>query len=177
MANPFIGQIEMFANTFVPYNWLACDGRLLDPNIETALFALLGTTYGGDGVTTFALPDLRARAAIGTGGGPSLSTVQLAEVIGSDAVSMSTSQMPTHRHALTAQTGAGTSSVPGAGKVLAQFAETDGTPARGYSTAAANVTLSSASVASTGGGAPIDIRNPSLGVIFAISVAGIYPST
>jgi microcystin-dependent protein len=102
-VEPFIAEIMMFAGNFAPRGWALCDGQLLSVSSNAALFSLLGTTYGGDGRTTFALPDLRGRTAIHPGSGPGLSTRRLGERGGSETTTLSISQMPAHNHTITYQ--------------------------------------------------------------------------
>ncbi len=174
---PFIGQIELFGYSSVTAGWALCNGQLLLIADYDALFALIGTTYGGDGQTTFAVPDLRGRVAVGVGTGAGMSAVTQGQTGGAESVTMVTANLPAHSHSLAAQSGAGSTSVPGTTAALAQVAEDDGTPARSYSSAAADTTLSSASIGNTGGGQAMSIRNPYLGLQYAISLQGIYPST
>jgi microcystin-dependent protein len=174
---PFIGQIELFGFNNPPFGWAFCDGQLMSIADNNALFALLGTTYGGNGTTTFALPNLNGRVALGTGTGAGLSAVTQGETGGAETATLATANLPAHSHSLAAQSGAGTTSVPGPLLGLAQVVEDDGTPARSYSSAAANTSLASASVGGpTGGGQAMGILNPYLGLQYAISLQGIYPS-
>src|SRR5262247_1390063 len=101
MANPFLGEIKMCAFDFPPRSWALCNGQVLPINQNQALFSILGTTYGGNGQTTFALPDLRGRAPIGSGQGPGLSNVDLGEMSGSQTVTLLVTNMPPHAHAYT----------------------------------------------------------------------------
>ncbi len=174
--DPFLGQIELFGFNFPAVGWTPCDGRLLDIATYDALFSLLGTMYGGDGQTTFAVPNLNGRVALGVGTGPGLSSVVQGQTGGAETATLAAAHLPAHSHALAAQSGAGSTSLPGTGVVLAQVAEDDGTPARSYSSAAPNTSLSSASVGNTGGGQPTGIRNPFLALNYAIAHFGIYPS-
>jgi microcystin-dependent protein len=173
---PYIGQIELFGFNFPPRGWAPCNGQLLAIANDAALFSLLGTMYGGDGVTTFALPNLNRRVAVGIGTGPGLSPITQGQVDGAEFVTLSIATMPGHSHTLNAQSGVGTTSVPGTSTVLAQVAEEDGTPARSYSSAAVSTTLSANSVGTAGSGLPVPIRNPYLGLQYAIAIEGIYPS-
>src|SRR3954470_21278546 len=98
MSSPFIGEIRLFPYNFAPRGWAFCSGQILPISQNTALFSLLGTTYGGNGQTTFALPDLRGRAAISSGQGPGLSSYTIGEVGGVESVTLNTQQMPQHQH-------------------------------------------------------------------------------
>src|SRR3954466_13993392 len=100
MATPFIGQISLFGGNFAPRGWAFCNGQLLAISQNTALFSILGTTYGGNGQTTFALPNLRGRMAIGAGTGPGLGAVQLGEQGGTSSVTLTLSNLPAHAHTI-----------------------------------------------------------------------------
>src|SRR5512145_236700 len=102
MSDPFLGEIKMVGFNYAPYGWAFCNGQILSIAQNTALFSLLGTTYGGDGQTTFALPDLRGRTPIGAGQGPGLPSYMLGEVVGSPTTTLLNSQMPAHNHRVNA---------------------------------------------------------------------------
>lgn len=174
--DPYLAQIIFFAGNFAPRNWAFCQGQLLSIASNTALFSLLGTTYGGDGRTTFALPDFRGRTAVGTGSGPGLSDYQLGEQGGAEQLTLTVNQMPSHTHTVTPQvavsTGNGTTDEPD-GNVLA------GTSSPTYAAASsANGKLAGASATETpaGGNQPIGIRQPFLAMNYIICTQGIYPS-
>jgi microcystin-dependent protein len=174
--DPFIGQIDLVGFNFAPRGWALCNGQLLPIAQNTALFSLLGTTYGGNGTTNFALPDLRGRVPVGQGTGSSLSNVALGEQDGRESVTLISNQIPPHTHALSVSSDPGTTSVPANNTVLAQTLLDDGTPLRAYSSSAPNTTLAASSVANTGGGQPLPIRNPYLGLNYIIALQGIFPS-
>jgi microcystin-dependent protein len=177
MADPFIGNVVLVGFNFAPVGWMPCDGRLLAISTNMALFSLLGTLYGGNGTTNFALPDLRGRVPVGgTGHGPGLANIPFGQAGGTESVTVSTTEMPTHNHPLNVQSGTGSTGVPGNGVVLAQTVVDDGTPISGYSSAAPNTLLDLASVGYTGGGTPVAIRNPYVGLQYIIAVQGIFPS-
>jgi microcystin-dependent protein len=176
MAQDFIGSITLLAFNFPPRGYAFCNGQTLPIAQNIALFSLIGTTYGGNGQTTFALPDLRGRAATGFGQGPGLSDVQIGEKSGFESVALQSTQIPSHTHALNAQSGLGTTGAPGTGMALAQTVVDDGTPLRSYSSAAANTTLASTSIGSTGVGQALFIRNPYLGMNYCICTQGVFPS-
>ena len=170
MLEPFIGGIVLFAGNFNPRGYAFCQGQLLGIAQNTALFSILGTTYGGNGTTTFALPDLRGRAAIQQGTGPGLSPVVLGEVAGSEFVTILSTQMPVHNHTMTGSTLAGDSSIP-TGAVPANSGALD----KEYSTVfSSNVAMAATGVA--GGNQPIGIRNPYLGLNYIIALQGIFPT-
>ena len=115
MSDPFIGNVVLVSFNILPRGWLPCDGRLLSISSYTAMFSLLGTQYGGNGTTNFALPDLRSRVPVGYGQGPGLSSVQIGEQGGSESVTVLAANLPAHRHTLNVQSGAGTTNAPGTG--------------------------------------------------------------
>lgn len=171
-----MATIIMFAGNFAPKNWMLCQGQLLSIASNTALFSLLGTTYGGDGRTTFALPDFRSRVPVGTGNGPGLSDYRLGQKSGAEKATLSIAQMPSHTHQVTAQvavsTGNGTTDEPDT-NVLA------GTTSNTYAAASsANGKLGgvTASDSPTGGNQPFSIVQPYLAMNFVICAQGIFPS-
>jgi len=173
----YIGEIRLFAGNFAPVDWHFCDGALLQISQNDALFNLIGTTYGGDGQTTFALPDLRSRVPLhqGNGGG---AIYIIGQPGGSETVTLTTSQMPSHSHKVAA-TGAGTTNVPAGNVILSNQTQGPGaTPAPAYAApdSATLVPLAVQSVAMTGGSQPHDNMQPFLALNFIISLAGIYPS-
>jgi microcystin-dependent protein len=183
MAEPFLGQIEAFAFGFVPRNWAVCAGQLLAINVYQALFSLLGTTYGGNGVTTFQLPDLRSRVAMGQGSGAGLTPRVIGEIGGEETHTLLVTETPAHTHLLraAAKPAATTNTnVPGPATVLAQsigkpptgadFAlalyATDPNPSQAMSAGAVGVT----------GGQPHANMMPYLALNFCIALYGAYPS-
>jgi len=167
MSNYYVGEIRMVGFNFAPEGWMLCNGQLLPISQYDVLFNLLGTTYGGDGQSTFALPDLRGRTPVHTGG--SLSYV-LGQNGGVENVTLTAAQVPVHNHAFTVQGGGGTSASPAgnflAGSSLGQYAPT---PATGVS---GNIL----STAGSGSSAPHSNLMPYLTVNFIIAAYGIYPS-
>jgi microcystin-dependent protein len=182
MADPFIGMIVLFSGNFAPRGWAFCDGQLLAIAQNQALFSILGTTYGGNGQTTFALPDLRGRVPIGPRQGSGLTNRDLGETGGSESVTLTTNQMPLHTHGLTlamnVKNAAGNSRTP-VGGVLAN--EAAGVTAT-YSTATpdSGATMSSGAltgaVGTAGGSQPAGIMQPYLGMNYIIALEGIFPS-
>lgn len=174
-----IGEIRLFAGNFAPQSWAFCQGQLLSLMQNQALFAILGTTYGGNGQTTFALPDLRGRMAIGTGQGPGLSPIDLGEVGGDQSTTLTQNQMPLHTHSLRVSDAVATSVTPVAGSVLAVAQDINTDPVKIYSSATPNVDLGTAqatAIQATGGNQPFSIRNPFLGLNYIICLYGIFPS-
>jgi microcystin-dependent protein len=168
MSNPYIGEIRMFGGNYAPYGWAFCDGSLIAISDNPTLFNLIGTTYGGDGVQTFALPNLLGRMPIHAGHAPGLQTYVLGQVGGLEQVTLTTSQMPSHNHVLSGSTNNAAANTP-TGNVLAAVAST-------YVQKNAGTVMNAASVASAGGNAPHDNMMPYLCVSFIISLFGIYPS-
>jgi len=170
VADPFLAEIRIFPYNFAPQGWAMCDGQLLPISQNTALFALLGTTYGGDGKSTFALPDLRGRAAMHPGQGNGLSPHALGEAGGSEMVTLSEAQMPAHSHSMMAQSNPANSKLPTA-NVLAR-------PARGmpYAPASGNViAMATQALAPEGGAAPHNNMMPYLTFSFCIALLGDFP--
>lgn len=175
-----IGEVRLFAGNFAPNTWAFCQGQLVSISSNTALFSILGTTYGGNGTTTFALPDMRGRIARHTGQGPGLSNVLLGEQSGADTHTLVANEMPAHNHSLTiapAITHGAWSDAPGNSNSPATryHAIVPGTNA--YSTTADtqlapyNITLGN-----TGGNQPFNTRQPYLALNFIICLTGIFPS-
>jgi microcystin-dependent protein len=168
MSDPFIGEIFIVPYNFPPRGYTFCAGQILPIAQNTALFSLLGTTYGGNGQTTFALPDLRGRFPIGAGPGPGLSSVNLGEVGGNETASLTSAQMPAHGHLASATQATGTTTRP-SGKFPAAGAAV-------YGDATDGSTLNPAFVQNSGGGQPVGIRPPYLGLNYIIALEGIFPS-
>jgi microcystin-dependent protein len=172
MADPFLAEIRMFGFNFAPRGWAFCDGQLMPLSQNTALFALLGTTYGGDGKSNFALPDLQGRAALHPGQGPGLSPRQEGEAGGATSVSLLESEMPLHTHVVRASSEVGDSSVPGPAMALAVSSG-----ASVYRSDSANpTTLAPATLPHAGGGLPHNNMQPYLALNFCIALQGIFPA-
>ncbi|HEV7927056.1 MAG TPA: tail fiber protein [Verrucomicrobiae bacterium] len=172
MSEPFIGEIRMFGFNFPPKGWATCNGQLLPINQYEALFAILGTTYGGDGQTNFALPNLQSRVAIHQGTGPGLSTYIMGQTSGIENVTLTPAQMPTHTHLVQCNTGGGNQASP-SGNIPA--VESTGT-SLDYSNAAGNGTMSPTMLGTQGGSQPHTNIQPYLCVNFCIALVGIFPS-
>ena len=170
MSEPFIGEIKMFAGNFAPRGWAMCSGQLLAVSQNNALFSLLGTTFGGDGRTTFGLPELRGRLPVHVGQGPGLSSRPWGQKSGNERFPLSTSQFPTHSHALRASTGAANAKDP-TGAVPAET----GSPAYGSSGRVAGMNARSAEPEGTGQLVHNNMQ-PCLTVHFIIALVGIFPS-
>ncbi len=171
MSEPFIGQIMMVGFNFAPRGWALCNGQLLSIAQNTALFSLLGTYYGGNGQTTFALPDLRGRMPIHQGQGPGLTPRTIGENGGEETVTLNRGELPQHNHTVNVQSSPGNSTTP-----------TNNYPAGSsardniYSNAAPNATMNANEIGFTGGNQPHDNMSPYLTVNFIIALEGIYPS-
>jgi len=172
MDSPFLGMIMLWAGNFAPRGWQLCNGQILSIAQNTALFSLLGTTYGGNGQTTFALPDLRGRVPIHWGQGPGLNNYVLGEVGGSETTTLLVSNLPQHTHQLMGTLEAGSTSSP-AGAFLANTGALDKEySAQSASPAAMNV----GAIGLTGGSQPIDNQPPFLVMTYCIALQGIFPS-
>jgi microcystin-dependent protein len=167
---PYIAEIRMFAGNFAPLGWAFCNGQLLAISQNDALFSLIGTTYGGDGFTTFALPDLRGRAPVHMGQGPGLQNFVLGQQGGAEVVTLNVAQLPIHSHVAGASSANGSSDGP-AGGVPARNAA--GAPQYGTPP---NTNMAAAALQSTGGTQPHTNMQPCLAINFIICLEGIYPS-
>lgn len=158
----------MFGGNFAPRGWAFCNGQLMPISQNSALFSILGTTYGGDGQTTFALPDLRGRVAVGQGQGPGLSSVSLGQAAGTETVTLTTAELPAHSHTvqMPASTGAQTSNRPTGAYQASGNAYSSST----------NTTMAAATSALSGSSQPHSNLPPYLGVTFIIAVQGTFPS-
>lgn len=173
-SDPFIAEIVMFGGNFAPRGWAFTDGQLLPISQNTALFSILGTTYGGDGQTTFALPDLRGRTAVHPGTGPGLAPVQLGQRFGAETATLSVSNLPAHSHSVNAWTDANPRIFGDTGDPTGAFPAKSWRPE--FETGPANTQMNTAMIGSTGGGQSFSIRDPSLGINHIIALEGIYPS-
>lgn len=173
MASPFIGEIRMFGGNFAPRGNAFCNGQIISISQNTALFSLLGTTYGGNGQTTFALPNLQSRAPMHFGQGPGLSLRSLGEQGGVENVTLATAEMPAHTHQATAQTGAGTQGSP-AGATWATVS-VGRNPSPLYAPAPANTTMNPAAISPAGSTQPHPNMPPYLVINFIIATQGVFP--
>jgi microcystin-dependent protein len=169
MADPFVAEIRIFPFNFAPKGWAFCDGQLLPLSQNTALFSLLGTTYGGNGKSNFALPDMQGNAPMHPGQGPGLSLHDLGETGGSDMVSLLESEIPSHPHALMASASDGLFTQP-PGQLFAQ-----GVGVNIWGTNAPNTTLAGNALAPAGGDQPHNNMQPYLTLNFCIAMQGVFP--
>ena len=170
--DPFVAEIRIFPFNFAPKGWAFCDGQLLPLAQNTALFSLLGTTYGGDGRSNFALPNLQGSAPMHPGQGPGLSLHDLGETGGIEAVTLLASEIPAHSHSLNASTQPGEDSAPNAGEALARSV---GASLYQSVTNANVVPLAATALAPAGGGIPHNNLMPYLTLNFCIALQGVYP--
>jgi microcystin-dependent protein len=174
MSDPFVGEIKMFGGNFPPAGWALCQGQLIPISENDVLFQLLGTTYGGDGQSTFGLPDLQSRVAVHQGQGPGISqNYIMGQKAGVESVTLTTQQIPVHTHAAVSAATGQVSAAPGA--ILAD-AQTAQVGPRIYSTQATDVNMNGATITPTGGSQPHTNIQPTLAINFIISLFGIFPS-
>lgn len=168
---PFLGQIMMVGFNFAPRGWARCDGQLLQISQYSALFALLGTQFGGDGVVTFGLPDLRGRVPIHAGNGPGLPSYSMGQKAGTESTTLSLAHLPPHNHAVTinASSAEGDTALPG-GHALAKSGS------GGYTTQATDSTLAGVSSSDRGSGQSHSNMQPYQAVNFIIALQGLFPS-
>jgi microcystin-dependent protein len=169
MANPFVAEIRIFPFNFAPKGWAFCDGQLLPISQNTALFSLLGTTYGGDGKSNFALPNMQGNAPMHPGQGPGLSLHDLGETGGSVTVTLLESEIPSHTHALMASSQDGTDQQP-ANELLAS-----GIGLAQYAPPSALADLNAVAITPAGGNQPHNNLQPYLTLNFCIALQGVYP--
>lgn len=168
-SEPFVGQLMVTGANFCPRGWARADGQLIAIQTNTALFSLLGTTYGGNGQTTFALPDLRGRGPIHNGQGPGLTNYLQGQIGGTEQLTVGITNMPSHNHAVQATNEYADKGGPG-GKFLGSDPEL-----HAYHEGPANKIMNSAMITNTGGGQPIAKRSPYLTMMWCIALYGIYP--
>lgn len=174
MMEPFVGEISMFCGNFAPTGWALCNGQLLPINQNQALFSILGTTYGGDGKTTFGLPDLRGRVPMHAGNGPGLSPRNLGESSGTETVALTVQQIPLHTHPLMGSGQPGATDNP-EGALPAAVVDSSGTGISAYSSQP-NTAMSPQAIGPSGGGQPHTNLQPYQCINFIIALDGVYPS-
>ncbi len=173
MSEPFIAEVRIFAGNFAPRGWAFCNGQLLPIAQNTAVFSLLGTTYGGDGRTTTALPNLEGRAPMHPGRGPGLTSRRLGEKVGTETVTLSEAQIPSHTHTARGSSGPGS---PGAPTNTSSMTRSTGGSAYHSNTSANLVDMASQTLSTTGGGQAHTNMQPFLTMNFIIALQGLYPS-
>jgi microcystin-dependent protein len=174
----YIGEIRMVAFNYAPQGWAKCEGQLLSIATNQALFALLGTTYGGNGITTFALPDFRGRIPMAPGAGPNLTATSLGEQQGSETVTLLSSNLPAHTHLMNVYNGSGAlDSLTSSSAYLSLIQNPDLSRSNAFSTGVTpNATLNIGTITSAGPtGLPVPNKQPSLSITFIIATVGIWP--
>jgi len=181
--DPFIGQLMLVGFNFAPVGWATCEGQLLAIASNTALFSLLGTTYGGDGRTTFGLPDLRGRVPAGRGNGPGLQSINWGQRSGTNTNTLNVTNLPSHNHVanVNVSTANGSKAVAVAGDSIATSGVLSGrtfTQNESFNTSSPNVALANTSVTvgNTGSNVAVNNMQPYLGMYWIIALVGIYPS-
>jgi len=174
MSDPFLGEIRMVGFNYAPEGWALCNGQILPISQNSALFALLGTTYGGDGRITFALPDLRARVPLHQGQSAGTDVYPIGQVGGVERVTLTTAQVPAHSHGLAAHNGAG-SSPSAAGTFIASPADPATGEALNAFSPTTNTVMNAQAIAASGDGQPHENRQPYLCLNFIIATQGIFP--
>jgi microcystin-dependent protein len=172
MAEQFLGQLLLVPYNFAPRGWALCNGQILSIADNTALFSLIGNYYGGDGMTTFGLPDLRGRVPVHQGNGPGLSSYVLAQTYGVESVTLDVTQIPSHSHEVNATASRGNKASP-----IGSYPATDaaGITAE-YNNGSPTGVMNTNMIAATGGGEPHENRQPSLVLNWVIALEGIFPS-
>lgn len=174
MSNPFVAEIRLVGFNFAPLGWALCDGQILPISQNTALFSLLGTIYGGNGINNFALPNLQSRTPIGAGQGPGLSLYDLGEETGSETVTLQTTEMPSHTHGLQGTTTTATTTDP-TGNL---FAVTNATSRinKLYANSANTTPMAATVLSAAGGSLPHNNLQPYLTMNYIIALQGIFPA-
>lgn len=178
MSNPFVAEIRIFCGNFAPKGWALCDGQLLPISQNTALFSLLGTTYGGDGKSTFALPNLQGSAPLQAGQGPGLSLRDLGETGGEQNVTLLQTEMPAHSHTFTCATDRGNTTSSGNAYLGTGAAGPPNQAIKGtmYSSNPTNGQMNPFSLSIAGGNLPHNNLMPFLGLTFIIALQGVFPA-
>ncbi|MES2933467.1 MAG: tail fiber protein [Pseudomonadota bacterium] len=171
MADPFVAEIRIFPFNFAPKGWAWCDGQLMPLSQNTALFSLLGTTYGGNGTSNFALPDLQGQAPMHPGQGPGLSLHDLGETGGSETVTLLASEMPAHNHAMLTFNDVGEDRIPGPTEAIARS-----TGGLLFANPGAIVSMAPEALPPAGGSQPHNNMQPYLTFYFCIALQGVFPS-
>lgn len=172
MATGFVGEIRMFGGSFAPKGWALCNGQVLLISQNEALFSVIGTFYGGDGMSNFCLPNLMGRAPVHWGQGAGLSNYVIGEMTGSERVGLTPSNLPAHTHPLNASTNGGNQASPSGGCLAVESTGTS----MNYSNTAPNASMANTSIGQTGSNVPISIIQPITCVSFIICLLGVFPS-
>lgn len=175
MNSPYIGQIFMYGYDWAPKNYALCANAQLSIQQNAALFSILGTTYGGNGTSTFALPDLRGRTYVGWGQGPGLSDYVLGELTGTQAVTLLQSNLPQHNHLMNVNNAAATVGDP-TSAVLSQGPVVSAATVATFSTSGPNAVMNAGAIATAGGNQPVSVLQPYLAINFSICLYGLFPT-
>jgi microcystin-dependent protein len=176
MPEPFLGEIRTFAGSYAPAGWAFCNGQLLSIAQNTALYSILGTMYGGNGTTQFALPNLMGRAPLHKGEGPGLTPRTVGDTVGEESATLTIDNLPMHTHQVVASTGSGSTGKP-EGNVFAESpAPGPHRPPVSLYSASPTTTMNGQALSSTGGDQPHNNMQPYLGLNFIIALQGIFPS-
>jgi len=173
--DPFLGEIRIFAGNFAPTGWALCDGSLLQISQNTALFSVVGTLYGGNGTTTFALPDLRGRVVLGFGQGPGLNMYTQGQTGGVESETLTGAQMPAHSHSVAASETSTTNDPKGAVPAKNSGPQ-PGSASHVYAAASDGTAMNAAMIGQAGGSQPINVLQPYLVINYIIALQGIFPS-
>jgi len=176
MATPYIGEIRLFAGNFAPVGWLLCQGQIISIADNETLFMLLGTTYGGNGQTTFGLPNMQGKLPVGQGQGVGLSNRIIGEQIGVDSVTLTTNQIPAHTHAVNATSAAASTITPGPGVLLATVPDTHGFYDSGTANPPGKAALAPQTIGPVGSSQPHANQMPTASINYIIATVGIFPS-
>ncbi len=176
MSDPYLGEIRLFAGNFAPRHNALCNGQIMSIAQNSALFSLLGTYYGGDGQTTFALPNLQGRLPVGQGQGPGLSNYTIGETIGAETVTLTTGQMPAHTHLLMPMGGNATQNLPGGQYPSALQAPFNGFYVQDSNKTGSPIAMSANALQTTGGSQAHENRMPTMAISIIIALQGIFPS-
>jgi microcystin-dependent protein len=180
MSQPFVGQVMMFGGNFAPQGWMTCSGQILPISEYETLFNLVGTTYGGDGQTTFGLPDLQGRIPLNQGTGPGLSPRVIGQKAGTESVTLTTAQIPLHTHSVNAVNANANQQAPAGNSIFANEVSTATGGGNAFTylagTPASTSPLLAATLNQSGGSTPHENIQPVLAVTYCISLFGIYPS-
>lgn len=178
--DPYLGEIRIFAGNYAPNGWAKCEGQLLPISQNQALFAILGTYYGGNGTTNFALPDLRGRLPMGQGTGPGLTNTVIGEQQGTESVTLTSANIPPHNHLVQVYNGAGTldSLTNGSSVAFPSLVQNpDLSRSNAFTNNAPNTTLNPATITTAGSGTtPVNNKQPTLTLTYIIATQGIFPS-
>ena len=175
MSTPYLSEITIFAGNFAPRNWAFCNGQIIPLQQNTALFSLLGTNYGGNGTTNFALPDFRGRAAVFWGTGPGLSNYSIGQASGTESVTLNTTQLPAHTHQMFGGTTTSTTQVTGIPSSTGVL--TNAAQGQCYiNTATSLIAMAPQAIGLAGGGQAHENRQPTLALTFIIATQGVFPA-